>query len=219
MDNRRPRQDRNRNQDKSDQQWQEQVISIDRVARVVKGGRRFRFRALVAVGDGKTKVGVGVSKGADVQAAITKAVSSAKKDMVTIPIARGTIPHEVTQRFSGAKVMLKPAAPGTGVIAGGSVRQVLDVTGIQNILSKSLGSNNKINNAYAVIAALRTLLPRDQWLSADARAQNQSGKPKETALPKEPAAAKELTPKVVAKTLATRPKQVKNATKAKKAAA
>lgn len=213
MDNRRPRQDRNRNQDKSDQQWQEQVISIDRVARVVKGGRRFRFRALVAVGDGKTKVGVGVSKGADVQAAITKAVSSAKKDMVTIPIARGTIPHEVTQRYSGAKVMLKPAAPGTGVIAGGSVRQVLDVTGIQNILSKSLGSNNKINNAYAVIEALRTLLPRDKWLSADSRAQAQSSKAKEPILKKTAVSADEPSTKVASKTTVAAKKRTKKTKK------
>lgn len=166
----RDRHQRGRQFDKGEQQWQEQVISIDRVARVVKGGRRFRFRTLVAVGDGKTKVGVGIAKGADVQSSVTKAVAVAKKQLMELPIIHGTIPHEVTARYSGANVMLKPAAPGTGVIAGGVVRSVLDVTGIQNILSKSLGSNNKINNAYATLAALARLVPRKDWVSADAKA-------------------------------------------------
>lgn len=162
-----PRDNRNnRGADRSaDSQWLEEVISIDRVARVVKGGRRFRFRALVAVGDGKRQVGIGVSKGADVQAAITKAVAVAKKSLIKIPIKQGTIPHETTVRFRGAIVMLKPASPGTGVIAGGTVRSVLDVSGIANILSKSLGSNNKINNAYATIKALESLVPRDEWVT------------------------------------------------------
>lgn len=160
---------RRHNQDRSpaDQQWQEQVISVDRVARVVKGGRRFRFRTLVAVGDGKTKVGIGVAKGADVQASVTKAVAVAKRNLVTFPITKGSIPHQITARYGGARVMLKPAAPGSGVIAGGVVRSVLDVTGIQNILSKSLGSNNKINNAYATVQALGLLVPRRDWLTTD----------------------------------------------------
>lgn len=153
--------------------WAEQVISIDRVARVVKGGRRFRFRALVAVGDGKSKVGVGVSKGADVQAAITKAIAVAKKSLIKIPIKQGTIPHGVTVRFRGAVVMLKPATPGTGVIAGGVVRSVLDVSGIANILSKSLGSSNKINNAYATIKALESLVPRSEWVTTKTAATHQ----------------------------------------------
>lgn len=151
----------------ADQQWQEQVISVDRVARVQKGGRRFRFRTLVAVGDGKTKVGIGVAKGADVQASVTKAVAVAKRNLVTFPITKGSIPHQITARYGGAKVMLKPAAPGSGVIAGGVVRSVLDVTGIQNILSKSLGSNNKINNAYATVAALTLLVPRKDWITTE----------------------------------------------------
>jgi len=166
MDNR----DRRRQADRSSESpWAEQVISIDRVARVVKGGRRFRFRALVAVGDGKTKVGVGVSKGSDVQSAITKAVAVAKKSLITVPIKQGTIPHEITIRFRGAIVMLKPATPGTGVIAGGTVRSVLDVTGISNILTKSLGSNNKINNAYATIEALNGLVPKAEWVTTRLR--------------------------------------------------
>jgi small subunit ribosomal protein S5 len=147
------------------QQWNEQVISIDRVARVVKGGRRFRFRALVAVGDGKKQVGVGVSKAGDVQTAITKAISVAKKQLISIPLVNGTIPHQITLKYSGAQIMLKPASPGTGVIAGGVIRTILDVTGIENVLSKSLGSSNKINNAYATIEALKSLVPKEQWIT------------------------------------------------------
>lgn len=147
-------------------QFEEVVISIDRVARVVKGGRRFRFKALVVVGDRKAKLGVGVSKGGDVQTAVAKATDVAKKNMITIPIAKDTIPHDAEVKLSGAQVLIKPAAPGTGIIAGGVVRQVIGVTGIRNLLSKSLGSTNKVNIAYATIEALKTLVPRDEWLNA-----------------------------------------------------
>lgn len=148
-------------------EFEEIVIGIDRVARVVKGGRRFRFKALVVVGNHKGKVGVGVSKGADVQAAVAKATDVAKKHLITVPIVNETIPHDVEIKLSGARVLLKPAAPGTGVIAGGVVRQVIGVTGIHNLLSKSLGSSNKVNIAYATIEALKSLVPRDQWLNAE----------------------------------------------------
>jgi small subunit ribosomal protein S5 len=147
-------------------QFEETVINIDRVARVVKGGRRFRFKALVVVGDRKTKVGVGVAKGADVQSAIAKATDVAKKGMITIPVINTTIPHDAEVKLSGARVMIKPAAPGTGIIAGGVVRQIIGVTGITNLLSKSLGSTNKVNIAYATIEALRSQVPKDQWLNA-----------------------------------------------------
>ena len=145
--------------------FDEVVINIDRVARVVKGGRRFRFKALVVVGDGKNRVGVGVSKGADVQAAVAKATAVAKKNLVTIPIYNGTIPHEVYDKLGGAKVLLKPAAPGTGIIAGGTVRAILNVTGINNVLSKSLGSSNKVNTAYATINALLQLKSQSDWVT------------------------------------------------------
>ncbi len=148
-----------------EKQFQEQVISIDRIARVVKGGRRFRFKALVVVGDGKTKVGIGVSKGQDVQAAVTKATEVAKKSMIIVPLNKATIPHEVELKFGGARVMMKPAAPGTGIIAGGAVRTIIGVTGIRDLLTKSLGSSNKVNVAYATIAALETLVPADKWLN------------------------------------------------------
>ena len=159
-------------------QFEELVINIDRVSRVVKGGRRFRFKALVVVGDRKTKVGIGVSKGADVQAAIAKATDVAKKHMVTIAMSGDTIPHDAEVRFSGAQVMIKPAAPGTGIIAGGVVRSIIGVTGIRNLLTKSLGSTNKVNIAYATIEALKSVVPKDEWLNA----------PKKSATPKKPAA-------------------------------
>lgn len=140
-------------------EFEETVISIDRVARVVKGGRRFRFRATVVIGDGKGRVGLGIGKGGEVITAIAKAVARARRNMITIPLKNGTIPHEVTVRFSGAQVMLKPASDGTGVIAGGAVRNVVERAGIHNLLTKSFGSTNKVNNAYATIMALSQLQP------------------------------------------------------------
>jgi small subunit ribosomal protein S5 len=151
--------------DGEEKAFEETVISIDRVSRVVKGGRRFRFKALVVVGDKKTRVGVGVAKGSDVQAAIIKATAVAKKQMHDIPLYKATIPHETDGKVSGARVLLKPAAPGTGIIAGGTIRAILNTTGIHNILSKSLGSSNKVNTAYATIEALTKLKPRSEWVT------------------------------------------------------
>lgn len=148
-----------------EKQFDERVINIDRVARVVKGGRRFRFRALVVAGDHKGKVGIGVSKGADVTAAIAKAVDVAKKNMDLITMSEGTIPHEVESKISGAKILIKPAAPGTGLIAGGVVRTVLEVAGVHNALSKRLGGNNKINTAYATLEALKSAVPAEEWVT------------------------------------------------------
>ena len=155
-----------RNDVREEKQFEELVINIDRVSRVVKGGRRFRFKALVVVGDKKTKVGVGVAKGQDVTAAIAKATNVAKKNMIEISLDGDTIPHEVEKKVTGAHVLLKPAAPGTGIIAGGVVRQIIGVTGVRNMLSKSLGSTNKVNIAYATIDALKSLVPKEQWLNA-----------------------------------------------------
>ena len=163
------RDDRRSQAPREEKLYEEQVINIDRVARVVKGGRRFRFKALVVVGDKKTKVGVGVAKGADVQTAIAKATDVAKKNMIVIPVVKGTIPHDVEVKASGARVLLKPAAPGTGIIAGGVVRTIIGVTGINNMLSKSLGSTNKVNIAYATIDALKSLVPKEEWLNAPAK--------------------------------------------------
>jgi len=146
-------------------QYEEVVLNVDRVSRVVKGGRRFRFKALVAVGDGKTKIGVGVAKGADVQAAVAKATNVAKKHIVVIAVSNGTIAHEAEVKFTGAHVLLKPAAPGTGIIAGGVVRTIIGLTGIRDLMTKSLGSTNKVNIAYAVIKALESIVPKSQWLN------------------------------------------------------
>jgi ribosomal protein S5, bacterial/organelle type len=151
-------------------EFEEVTINIDRVARVVKGGRRFRFKALVVVGNHKDKIGVGVAKGQDVTAAITKAANKAKKNLIVVPIANETIPHEVEMKVTGAHVLMKPAAPGTGIIAGGVVRSVIGLTGIKNLISKSLGSTNKVNIAYATIEGLKSLVPRDEWVNAPKKA-------------------------------------------------
>lgn len=148
-----------------EKQYDERVIHIDRVARVVKGGRRFRFRALVVVGDHKGKVGIGIAKGADVTAAVSKAVEVAKKHFANINLHKGTIPHESESKVGGARILLKPALPGTGLIAGGAVRTVLEVAGVSNILSKSLGSSSKINTSYATIDALKNVEQRKNWLT------------------------------------------------------
>ena len=155
---------------KEEKMYEEKVISIDRVARVVKGGRRFRFKALVVVGDRKNKVGVGVAKGADVQVAVQKATDVAKKHMITIPVIGATIPHDVEVKVDGARVLLRRAAPGTGIIAGGVVRSVVSVTGITNLMSKSLGSANKVNIAYATVEAFRQLVPKNQWVTTEKKA-------------------------------------------------
>lgn len=148
-----------------EKQFDERVVNIDRVARVVKGGRRFRFRALVVVGDRKGKVGIGIAKGADVTTAVAKAVEVAKKHFITVNLYKGTLPHESEAKVGGARILVKPASAGTGLIAGGVVRTVLEVAGVSNVLSKSLGSTNKINTAYATIAALEAIQPAKNWVT------------------------------------------------------
>ena len=138
-------------------QLQERVVHIDRVSKVVKGGRHFGFRALVVVGDGEGKVGVGIGKAREVPESIRKGTERAKKNMVKISLAGSTIPHRVLATFGAAKVLLQPASPGTGVIAGGGVRAVMEVAGIRDILTKSLGSSNALNVVYATIGGLKQL--------------------------------------------------------------
>jgi small subunit ribosomal protein S5 len=154
-----------RDEPQAPKEFEEVTVSIDRVARVVKGGRRFRFKALVAVGDGKNRVGVGVAKGQDVTAAVNKATDRAKKNIVTINLENTTIPHEVEAKETGAVVLIKPAPEGFGIVAGGVVRTILGLTGIKNVSSKSLGSTNKVNIAYATIKGLASLQPKSEWIT------------------------------------------------------
>lgn len=189
-DNRPPNRSNNRRpeQKPEEKQFDERVVHIDRVARVVKGGRRFRFRALVVVGDRKGRVGVGTAKGADVTAAVSKAVETAKKNFVSLNLYKGSFPHQAQAKVGGANILIMPASSGTGLIAGGVVRTVLEVAGVTDALSKSLGSTNKINTAYATLAALQSMEPASKWVTR--KASNDKVKKEAAPTAKKPAAKK-----------------------------
>ena len=190
---RRNRRDRMRGADAGPKEFDEITIAVDRVSRTVAGGRRMRFKALVAIGNHKNKVGVGVAKGNDVTTAVAKASRKAKKSMITFNMDGETICHETRTKVTGADVLMKPAAPGTGIIAGGTVRSIVGLTGVKNLISKSLGSSNKVNVAYAVIEALSQQTPRKDWTGA-----------KVEKAAEKPAAKKVTTKKATAKKPATK---------------
>ena len=150
-------------------EFDQKVVEIKRVTRVVAGGKRMRFRALVVIGDHKGKIGIGLKKGMDVTEAVKKAVNAAKKSMIVVPIVNDTVPHQVNIKYKSSKLLMMPARPGTGVIAGGAVRSVLDLAGVKNVISKMIGSNNKTNNVRAAFEAFKMMRSKEEILKSRAR--------------------------------------------------
>lgn len=143
--------------EKPKEEFEQRILDVARVTRVMKGGKRMSFRTCVVIGDKKGRIAVALGKGADVTLAVNKAVNKAKKNIVHVPIVRDTIPHEIMNKFGSAKILIKPASQGRGVIAGGVVRVILDLAGVKNVTSKILGTNNKVNNAKCTVLALSKL--------------------------------------------------------------
>lgn len=214
---RKNRRDRARGANAGPKEFDEITIAVDRVSRTVAGGRRMRFKALVAMGDHKNRIGIGVAKGNDVTTAVAKAGTKAKKAMITFKMDGETICHETRTKVTGADVLMKPAAPGTGIIAGGTVRAIMGLTGVKNLISKSLGSTNKVNIAYAVLEGLRQQVARKDWTGA--RESSKAIKPEVKVAKEAPAKA---APARVATAKAKKPAaetKKPTATKAKKPAA
>lgn len=157
-----------------DEEFQDRIVHLNRVAKVVKGGRRFSFSAVVVVGDGKGRVGIGKGKANEVPEAIRKAQESAKRSMIRVPIVNGTIPHEVLGKFGSTTVLLKPASQGTGIIAGGSVRALIESAGVPNILSKVIGSTNPHNVVKATMQGLCGLMTTEDYARRHARAEEEA---------------------------------------------
>ena len=185
-------------------EYEEEVIQIDRVTRVVKGGRRLRFRATVAIGNRKGKVGVGVGKSTEVTGAIQKAIAQAKKTIITVPMVENTIPHRIKIKFKSAKLLLMPACPGTGIIAGGPLRKIFGLAGIKDIQGKCLGNNNRVTNSLATIMALASLkeipwLVKKEPEKKPEKKEKGKDKPAKTAKPKAENLAKKAPEKPAAK--------------------
>lgn len=154
----KPKQNKRQNQaPREEREFEQNIIDLARVTRVMAGGKRMRFRACLVIGDRKGRVGMAVAKGADVTLAVNKAYTKAKKNLVRVPIVNETIPHQVMVKFGAAKILMKPAPKGTGIIAGGAARIALDLAGVSNVVAKIMGTNNKINNTKATIEALKSL--------------------------------------------------------------
>lgn len=150
-------------------EFDQKVVEVSRVTRVTGGGKRMRFRALVVIGDRRGRVGMGLKKGIDVAESVNKAVNQAKKNMVTLPLVNETIPHEVKIKYKSSRLLLIPARTGTGVIAGGAVRSVMDLAGVKNVISKMVGSSNKVNNVKAVFAAFLKMRSKEQMAALRAK--------------------------------------------------
>lgn len=163
---------------KERKEFAEEVIQIDRVTRVVKGGRRLRFRATVVIGNKKGKVGMGIGKSVEVTGAIQKAIAQAKKSLISVPMVGQTIPHKIKVKYKSARLLLMPACPGTGIIAGGPLRKIIELAGIQNVMSKALGNNNRVTNTQAAIIALSQLqdIP---WAKQKGKVEPNRNEPKE----------------------------------------
>lgn len=162
MEKRRRQSNRDGEGQRERSEFDQKVVEVKRVTRVMAGGKRMRFRALVVIGDHKGKVGVGLKKGMDVSDSVNKAVSAAKKNLVQVPLVNGTIPHSLKVKYKSSRLALMPARAGSGVIAGGAVRQVFELAGVKNIVTKMLGSNNKVNNVKAVFEAFRQMKSKEQ---------------------------------------------------------
>jgi len=204
-------------------EFDERVVEVQRVSRVVKGGRRIRFRALVVIGDHKGRVGAGVAKANEVAEAVKKATSQAKKCLINVPVIEGTIPHEVNSKYGASRIMLKPAAPGTTIVAGGSVRVVAELAGITDLLAKIQGGNNKINNVNATLKAFssfnKSVVEKVRVLAKrnEQKGEIESLKPVEKAEPKEEVKAPKAEKPVVEKEIkAVKVKTEKKETPAKK---